>query len=90
MNAGFWHDRWEKEQLGFHEGRPNTLLAHLLITFDYDQTLMEGPPFSVADDEVGELYAETHEVTLVERSAVPDKLKGICPADECAWLLRTR
>lgn len=26
MHHGFWHERWENNQIGFHEGRPNTHL----------------------------------------------------------------
>ena len=210
MDADFWHDRWENEQLGFHEGRPNFLLvAHfdalelpdgarvflpfcgktrdiawlldrrcrvaaaelseraiqqlfdelaltpdvsdrgrlrhyrsegidifvgdffdldsptlgrvdaiydraalvalpvdmrrryarhlidvtnsapqLLITFDYDQTTMNGPPFSVPGDEIDEHYAGTYDILCLERRKVPGQLKGAVPADECAWHLR--
>lgn len=26
MDASFWHDKWHKDEIGFHEGRPNALL----------------------------------------------------------------
>jgi thiopurine S-methyltransferase len=59
-----------------------------LITFDYDQSLMEGPPFSVSADEVHELYDGRFDVTLAESRNIPGGLKGKCPATEDAWLLR--
>jgi hypothetical protein len=27
MNASFWHHRWEKNDIAFHEGKPNELLV---------------------------------------------------------------
>lgn len=37
----------------------------LLVTLEYDQTLMNGPPFAVGETEVQELYASTHAVELL-------------------------
>lgn len=62
----------------------------LLITFEYDQASMDGPPFSIAPDEVDEHYAERFEVTLRQRAELAGGLKGISPVAECAWLLRPR
>lgn len=42
----------------------------VLISFAYDQSKMEGPPFSVDDDEVRRLYAP-HEVRIVEEREEP-------------------
>ncbi|GAB1575670.1 thiopurine S-methyltransferase [Bordetella petrii] len=39
----------------------------LLITLDYDQDQMEGPPFSVRDDEVQALYAGHSDALLIDR-----------------------
>jgi thiopurine S-methyltransferase len=60
----------------------------LLITFDYDQSLVDGPPFALADDDVRRLYGETYEVAPLESAAVEGGLKGVCPATERAFLLR--
>ena len=27
MNSSFWHQRWEKNEIGFHEDKPNPLLV---------------------------------------------------------------
>lgn len=43
----------------------------LLVTLDYDQKLMEGPPFAVCEDEVFELFQSNYQV---ERIANPDVL----------------
>lgn len=58
----------------------------LLITFEYDQQVMAGPPFSISPDEVREFYGDRYDPKLLERSHMPDGLKGI-PAEECVWLL---
>jgi len=60
----------------------------LLLTIDYDQSQMEGPPFSVIDAEAKEHYAGTYDVTLLSRTEVPGGIKGIMPGDELVWLLR--
>ncbi len=60
----------------------------LLLTYDYDQTLMEGPPFSIGSDEVNQHYRESYDISLVESNAVPGGLKGKCEAQEKIWLLR--
>ena len=39
----------------------------LLITLDYAQAEMEGPPFSVGAEEVAALYADAWQNTLLER-----------------------
>lgn len=59
----------------------------LLISFEYDQTLLEGPPFSVTQNEVRELYGDAYQINLKTSEALPDGLKGKYPAIETAWLL---
>lgn len=59
----------------------------LLITFEYDQAQMEGPPFSVGDAEVRGLYADRYDLTHLIRADVPGGLKGKVSATESAWLL---
>ena len=59
----------------------------LLVTFEYDQNAMNGPPFSVIDDEVHTHYQNSYNVSLLEQAEVKGGLKGICPATEHVWLL---
>ncbi len=59
----------------------------LLISFEYDQSLLPGPPFSVSANEVKQHYQESYSVTLLESIDVPGGLKGKCPAMESIWLL---
>src|SRR6187551_2260702 len=30
MDPNFWHQRWEKNEIAFHEGKPNALLVQYL------------------------------------------------------------
>ena len=59
----------------------------LLICYDYDQDLMEGPPFSVSGEEIRRHYAEAYDVKLLASTDVSGGLKGKCPATENVWLL---
>lgn len=58
-----------------------------LLTFEYDQSRMDGPPFSLSTGEVNRLYQASYELSLAESRDVPGGLKGICAATENAWLL---
>jgi thiopurine S-methyltransferase len=45
----------------------------LLITLEYDQAEMRGPPFSVPTDEVYQYYADAFSINLLERNNVIDE-----------------
>ncbi len=59
----------------------------LLVCYEYDQDLMEGPPFSVVDDEVYRHYGDGYDVRLLGRSFVRGGLRGNLAAKESVWLL---
>ncbi len=56
----------------------------LLVSLLYEQQCMDGPPFSVPDQEVREHFIDRSPQVL-ERHAVPGGLKGKCPAEEIVW-----
>lgn len=60
----------------------------LLICYEYDQNLQEGPPFSVTREEVQLHYQENYHLTLIDSQPVAGGLKGICPSKENIWLLK--
>lgn len=62
----------------------------LLICYDYDQSLMEGPPFSVSNAEVKRHYAVNYDVTLIASTDVSGGLKGKCPAKENVWRINKK
>lgn len=62
----------------------------LLVSFDYDQTQMNGPPFSVPEEELKSIYGKFYDLNLLESAPLAGGLKGKCSALEQAWLLRPR
>lgn len=48
----------------------------LLVTLEYDQTITNGPPFSVPTDDVMAFYADTNSVELVYETEVIDEMLG--------------
>ncbi len=62
----------------------------LMITFEYDQSLADGPPFSIGKEEVQQRYGDSHAVELLESVDVAGGLKGKCPATEHVWMLKRR
>jgi thiopurine S-methyltransferase len=59
----------------------------LLVTLEYEQRLLDGPPFSVDEAEMRRHYNCAYEVRCVEHNAVEGGLKGKVAATEGAWLL---
>ena len=67
----------------------------LLITLDYPQSAMDGPPFAVSPPEVDALFASAfHIETLCEHDILPDmpgfQTRGLTVLIERAYLLRRR
>ena len=60
----------------------------LLVSFDYDQTVMPGPPFSISNAELVEHYGNSYDLQLLASASIPGGLKGKCPATENLWLLK--
>jgi len=59
----------------------------LLVTFDYDQNQMAGPPHAVPAQEVKQHYSKTHRITKLSENSVDGKLKGKVTAQEVVWHL---
>jgi thiopurine S-methyltransferase len=60
----------------------------LLVTFEYDQTQMAGPPFSISDAEIHNHYQDSYRISPLASVDVAGKLKGKCVANENVWLLQ--
>ncbi len=60
----------------------------LLITYEYDQKLMDGPPFSVPNEEVNRHYKDRYEISCLSSLDIAGGLKGKCAAKENVWLLK--
>jgi thiopurine S-methyltransferase len=86
--------------VAFPEDMRNRYTAHLrgmtgkapqlLICYDYDQSLVQGPPFSIRNEEVHRHYADHYEVTLMASTDVSGGLKGKYPAKENVWRLKCK
>ncbi|NEZ03930.1 thiopurine S-methyltransferase [Wenzhouxiangella sp. XN201] len=63
----------------------------LLVTFEYDQTEMDGPPFAVLEDELVD-YAGLQFQLLERRDVLAEHARfaerGLTALHECAWLVR--
>lgn len=58
-----------------------------LVTFEYDQALQPGPPFSVPAEDVEALYGAVYRLTRAETRDVAGGMRGVCAAKETVWLL---
>ncbi|MFP5492801.1 MAG: thiopurine S-methyltransferase [Bacteriovoracia bacterium] len=61
----------------------------LLISYEYDQSLIAGPPFSVTPKHIQTYYQATYKISELVRMDVEGGLKGLYPAQEAVWLLKT-
>ncbi|MFO0706421.1 MAG: thiopurine S-methyltransferase [Nitrospira sp.] len=59
----------------------------LVIGYQYDQSVVDGPPFSVSPEELRRHYGDAYTLTPLARVDVPGGLKGKCPATEHVWRL---
>jgi thiopurine S-methyltransferase len=59
----------------------------LLICYEYDQSCMEGPPFSISHEEVSQHYINNYDLTFRVSINVAGGLKGFA-ANEQVWLLK--
>ncbi|KXZ72985.1 thiopurine S-methyltransferase [Acinetobacter venetianus] len=57
----------------------------LLISFEYDQDLLAGPPFSVPEQELRKYYSSRYKIKQL--ASEYEKLKGKVDAKENVWLL---
>ena len=64
------------------------LAAQLLICYEYDQTLVAGPPFSITPQAVAQYYQENYALHLLATVDVSGGMKGRCSATEHVFLLK--
>ena len=79
-----------REQYTSHLMNITDTAPQLLITYEYDQRLIAGPPFSVNADEVKRHYGATYQLNSVESKNVAGGLRGKAASTETAWLLQSR
>ncbi len=62
----------------------------LIISFEYDQNEMAGPPFSVNEKTVDALYSAAYNIKRLERSTLEGGLKGKVDADNLVFALTAK
>lgn len=76
-----------REQYAAHLTDITHASPQLVIAYEYDQVLIDGPPFSVSAAEIHKLYGSTYTLTALETREVEGGMKGKATATETAWLL---
>ncbi|MCF8468170.1 MAG: thiopurine S-methyltransferase [Sneathiella sp.] len=61
-----------------------------LLCFEYDQSEMAGPPFSIFEADVKKFYSGKYDATFLDRWDLAGGLKGRVAATETAWRLKKR
>lgn len=59
----------------------------LTVTFEYDQSKMNGPPFSVPALEVLDHYGSSYAMQAVEAGPIEGGLKGEVAAEQTVWVM---
>jgi thiopurine S-methyltransferase len=60
----------------------------LLINYEYDQTVMAGPPFASTPQDIADHYGNTYQIDCLLSQQLADGLKGE-PAKEYVWHMHT-
>lgn len=84
-----------RRYVGMINGLVPATTPHLLISLDYEQDKMDGPPFAVSDDEIKELYGEYFHIDCLQSEEVLDRNehfreRGLDWLKESVYLLRGR
>lgn len=70
-----------------HVNKISNTAPQLLICLDYEQAVMQGPPFAVDRNELTRVYGEHYTFTKCADVALEGGLKGKWPAREIVWFL---
>lgn len=71
-----------------HVAQLTRLAPQLLISLEYDQSQLNGPPFSISDAECNRCYGDFFAESKIDTVSVAGGLKGRCPAHENVWWLQ--
>jgi len=77
-----------RQQYTVHLTKITNKAPQLLTSYEYDQSLMDGPPFSVSRQEIEQHYRNNYDLTLMVSTNIPGGLKGVCAATQNVWLLQ--
>ena len=79
-----------REQYAAHLMAITQCAPLLIISFEYDQNEMAGPPFSVNEKTVDALYSVDYNIQRLERSVLEGGLKGKVDADNLVFALTAK
>lgn len=79
-----------RKQYAAHLMNVTAAAQQLVITYEYDQSLIDGPPFSVSKGEIEQHYGATYSLTALETQEVEGGMKGKAASTETAWLLQKK
>lgn len=77
-----------RAQYASHVTKITNTAPQLLICFEYEQTLVQGPPFSVDKKELDRVYGRYYDIKQLASIALDEGLKGKWPAQETVWFLQ--
>jgi thiopurine S-methyltransferase len=77
-----------RNQYTSHLMEITSVAPQLLICYEYDQQLMDGPPFSVSKAEVTHYYGAAYQLKHAESKHVAGGFKGKVASIETVWLLQ--
>lgn len=72
-----------------HLAKISQQAKQLLVCYEYDQAVMDGPPFSIASREIHDCYSDCYQLTEVYRERVSGGLKGNAEVEQVVWLLKS-
>lgn len=76
-----------RERYAAHLPAVSAGTPQLLVTFDYDPSRLDGPPFCVTETEVRRHYDRAYRVACIENRELDRGLKGFRPVREAVWHL---
>lgn len=79
-----------REKYAQHLPEITQAAPQLLITLDYDQAEMKGPPFAIDEAELRRLYSAAFQIDLLEEADASGSLKKDITVHQAAWHLRSR
>ncbi len=77
-----------REKYTSHLIKITDIAPQLLITYEYNQQLIDGPPFSITEEEVKQHYANAYELKSVDHKEIVGGLTGIVASSENVYLLQ--
>ena len=77
-----------RERYATHVAAITRSAPQFLICMEYDQSVRQGPPFSIDGAEVRRVHGARYQVTELARTDLEGGLKAAGPVQETVWLLR--